>query len=135
MGLATGKGRRAMKGHWNLKDTVYLEPTWDELYFFLSYQGDDHANYERLRDAHEATLLERGGCYLIAVLVRPARSDDVREEVKNESRKWYQTFEDAVEAVVARVQKGIVKDRDQVVGSLLGIAHYRKAADEAAGAE
>jgi hypothetical protein len=117
-----------MNGHWNLKDTVYLEPSWKELYFFLSWQDSKCSyQYEQLRKAHEATLLERG-CGLVAVLVTPNK-DEIREEVKNTSSKWHQTFEDAIEAVVSRVQEQIVKDRNQVVGALLGIVHYRKEAE------
>lgn len=115
--------------HWKLKDTVYLEPSWYELEFFLSHHGDsDGYRYRDLKKAHEAILL-RKGCGLVAVRVTPSREGD-RKEVADDDRKCYQTFEDAVEAVASRVQEQIVRDRDQVVGTLVGIAHYRKLAAE-----
>ena len=111
--------------YWRLKDTVYLEPTWEKLEFLKGGYGDkDGHRYEELRKSHEATLLGNSyGGGLIAVLLR---SNDYKREVKEDGRQWHATFEDAVEAVVAEIQRRIREDRNQVEGTLLAVAHYRE---------
>ena len=121
------------KQNWNLMDTVFTEPSWSDLEFCRSIHGDrDGYRYRELKKAHQATLLERGGS-LIAVLVHPGYSDTPRKEIAKGSVEWHATFEDAVDAVAARVHERLAKEQDQLVGVMLEIKYYRDKAAEAAG--
>ena len=122
---------------WNLKDTVYLEPKWNDLEFCRSLYGESDYSYEELKKSHEAILLKEG-CELVAILVHP-KLDDNCNEMKDRgtraSSHWYLTFEDAVDEVLSREHERLVEERDQLLGATVIIQHYRKQAEaaEAAG--
>jgi hypothetical protein len=111
---------------WNLHDTIYTEPCWNDFVFCQAIHGDSgDREYENLKERHEAILLKRG-CSLVAVRVDPGYSDKPREEIKSESREWHATFEDAVDAVASRVHARLVKEQDQLTGVMKSIAYHRK---------
>ena len=113
------------KQKWNVGDTVYTEPDWESLGFCEAIHGDqgNYPRYVKLQKRHEAIFLKRG-CSLVAVAVDP-ESDTSRHEISFEHCEWYQSFDDALAAMLSCVHTRLIREQDRLVGAMREVQHYR----------
>ena len=102
---------------WKHGDTIYFEPSWEDLSFCDRCHGrGDERRFNDLREHCEAILLTR--YYgLIAVQSTIQCEKKTRAETRKETRKWYKTFEDAVDALALRKMNYAAKLRDRAAGA------------------